>query len=69
MIRAWIGADQKVTARDGASKILVMKKERRKRKEKHRISWQRSFLQGAQHFLVLRGARSINVLYEDRPEN
>jgi len=69
MIRAWIGADQKVTARDGASKILVMKKERRKRKEKHRISWQRSFLQGAQHFLVLRGARSINGLYEDRPEN
>jgi len=46
-----------------------MKKERRKRKEKHRISWQRSFLQGAQHFLVLRGARSINGLYEHRPEN
>jgi len=69
MIRAWIGADQKVTARDGASKILVMKKERRKRKEKHRISWQRSILQGAQYFLVLRGARSINGRSEDRPEN
>jgi len=51
-----------------------MKKERRKRKEKkreekHRISWQRSILQGAQYFLVLRGARSINGRSEDRPEN
>jgi len=33
MIRAWIGADQKVTARDGASKILVMKGAEEKKRE------------------------------------